>query len=188
MNPVLASFIPGFAKVSMAMRALGITNDEVAAGDRLVATVLQAPFLRFLPAEMLPGDTSQAIQLATGLSSFTSGVPTWLISALDLPQVRQVIGAEAERHVMASEDKDHLLSVIGKIAKNLMGDVDLDVYPTFASFMADGFLPALTKKLGELKGSTPSTTLHRCRKCSELQVATDLVHFNCRFCAAQYNL
>lgn len=188
MNPIIASFIPGFAKASMAMRMLGITNDEVAASDRLVASVRKAPFLRFLPADMMPGDTAQAVQLVASLSGITSGVPNWLLATLEMPQVRQVVGHEVEKFILASPDKDHLLSAIGKIARQLMGDVDLDTFPTLSAFVADGFLPAITSKLEESRGSSAQTTLHKCRKCGEAQVIHDRVSFACRFCSAHYNL
>lgn len=170
------------------LRALGITDVETAAADRLVQSLTAVPFVRYLPKEVLPTSTSQALQAVTGLSSMGAGVPSWLISALDVPQVRSILGSEIERFISSSPDREPLLSAFGKVAKALMGDADLDQYPTLTQFIAEGFLPAVSAKLAEAKGSSAQTLLHKCRACNEIQTVHMAGKFTCRFCATTYTI
>lgn len=185
MNQLLA-LVPGFAKANMAIRALGITSEEISAADAAIASLQKAPFLRSLPPALLPGNVSQAIQLVVGLSGMSSGIPTWVIGALKLPQVQAMIGSEVERYVMTSEHRDHLLSALGKAAKGVMGEADLDGHKTLAEFVGNAFLPAVIGKIEESRGSNSTTTLHKCRKCGEAQVIHAQSEFSCRFCDAKY--
>lgn len=185
MNALL-NLVPGFAKASIVLKALGITAEETAAADRVVQAFHNAPFVRFLPKDVLPATTAQAIQTVTGLSAVGAGVPSWLVSALDIPQVRTILGAEIERYIMAAPDREQLLSAIGKVAKSLMGETDLDQFPTLTQFIADGFIPAVSAKLAEAKGSSAQTLLHKCRTCGEVQAVHTVGRFTCRFCGSTY--
>lgn len=187
MHPLLG-LVPGLGKVNLALRTLGITKEELEATDLVVRDAAKAPFLRALPQGVLPTSTTALIQMVTGIAGVTDGVPGWVVTALGVPHVRHVIATEAERYIMASPSRDHLLSAIGKIANKLMPGANLDDYPTLVEFIAEGLVPAIAEKLPSKAMSTSQVILHRCRKCGEVQAVSDEHSFSCRFCYTNYHI
>lgn len=154
------------AKVSLAMKAIGLTSTETGAVDGLIADIGAHPIVVFATGREY---SSLKDVVTTGVEMAASDeriphldtVGTFLAN----PSVRDSVAELIMGFIEKSKDRVSLTQALEKVAELPIQGIHDYEYKTHREFLSAGVLGLMSHKINELPSVTPEPNLATCPHC-----------------------